>query len=231
MFHSVATSSVYLSPSAADVFYNSLDINLIGISPFLVNFYPQDILTHSSYSGYKPYKIEYNFGDNSEIITKTLEPSTESAFSYLNPEFPDLFFPKEPGDPRNYPISHIFSITKSISTVYKGQITVKWFAGIEAQTDYLTYNLNISVLPPNLNPSNLDSKGLFNNFHLHSVRMFGTNDTVLYNFESSDPNYLMPVIVKWPTINQDSTIAPANTLPPQAKYNWRGYTLKSPFER
>jgi hypothetical protein len=231
MFHSVATSSVYLSPSAADVIYNSLDINLIGVSPFLVNFYPQNILTDEDYNTYKPHKIVYNFGDSSEIVTKTLEPSLESAFNYLNPEFPDLAFPKEPGDPRNFPISHLYSITDSVSTVYKGSITVKWFADIEAQTDYLTYNLNISVLPPTLRPASLDYQGLFSDVHLHSIRMFGTNDTVLYNFESAEPNFLMPVIVKWPTYKQDSTIAPANSLPPQAKYTWRGYTLKAPFER
>lgn len=237
MFHSVATSSVYLCPSAANILYNNLEINLIGVSPFLVNFYPENILnyenllTQVNYKLYKPYKIEYNFGDNSEIITKNLTPAATNSFGILDTENQNIPFKKETGDPRNFPVSHLFSLTESTSTIYNGQIKVQWFSTIESQTDYLTYSLNVSVLPPKLNPSVFSNQGLFEDVHLHSIRMFGSDDTVLYNFESANPNFLMPVLVKWPTYSESPYLAPKSSLPPNAKYEWRGYNLKAPFEK
>jgi len=221
MFYSASTDTIYLSPT-------SLELDLHHTAPFLLTIDPRNGLS-LEYLKYKPYKIEYNFGDGSPVYTQTLSPTPSANLYYTRPTDNTLPWPKEPGDPRNFPISHQYYLSGSVVTNVQTTITIFWFAPTTAAEDRIQYSLNISLSAGNLQPRGYNQNSVFGDIHLHSVRMFGENDVVLYNFESSDPNYLLPTIVDWKTYDQPVRLPSIiESLPTKAL---GGYKWKAPFER
>lgn len=177
MFSLSATLVVNLSG-----FQQNLSVNVT--SPGSVTFYPQGGF---SYENRKPYKIEYDFGDGSPKQSIFLAASPGNINS-------QAYWPNEPLDPRNQPVTHVYKLSGgfSASQLFNTKIKYFYFSNPEEANDSLTFNVNVRVYRPSLKALNF-----FEDFHLISTQMFGPENTMLYNFESFNPTYLLPVIVDW----------------------------------
>jgi hypothetical protein len=152
------------------------ETNLNAIAPFTLNLDPKLLELNG-----KIYKIDYDFGDGNTFSQKYFYSSKTN--NLLN-------YPNDIGDPRNYTISNTYYLTDNIAKYV--QVSVKIYElGNTTPSDYFV-NLN-------LNTPNLDGEvdGYFKNIHLISTKMFGPDDKILYVFESDEPNYILPAIVKW----------------------------------
>jgi hypothetical protein len=173
------STSVVLNPSYPELNVNSIAPVTLSIDPRLVS--PSE----------KVYKIVYDFGDGSEPVIKKLGGKPLET----NPSLP---FPSEILDPRNFKVEHNFVLEKNSEQTFI--ISIKVYSVISSTiTDNFTeYLINLKVTAPVL--YNLDSKSdknFFESIHLVSTRMFGPDNTILYNFESVNPQHLMPTLVKW----------------------------------
>ncbi len=63
----------------------------------------------------------------------------------------------------------------------------------------------------------------FNELHLVGTRMFGTENEVLYMFESTNPNYILPVLVNWKA-------RPIENIVKTIDNSYAPYKLLAPFE-
>jgi hypothetical protein len=191
----------------------TLDLNntesgqvIIGSAPYTLTFDPTSVAFNR-----KVYKIVYDFGDG-EVYTQKI---------FAKPRVKDvtLKYPEEIGDPRNYKITRLYQTPKGSPASY--QVSVVWYwIRIENldtnEENFVKKDFVINVIPSGLNANPYDTVGhYFQDMHLASTRMFGADNTILYNFESSNPNYLLPTLVKWqPTpINPIIKALPPNQSP------------------
>ena len=179
-FNNVITfsSDILTSQVTAIALYTELfsERNVDAIAPFKLNLDPSGLILDG-----KIYKIDYDFGDGNTFSQK---------YFYTNETNNLLNFPNDVGDPRNYIVSNIYYLTDNVQK----DLTINakiYDLGNIIPTEYII-NLN-------LNTPNLDGEidGYFKNIHLISTKMFGPDDKILYVFESDEPNYILPAIVKW----------------------------------
>jgi hypothetical protein len=179
MIHPASQQTLLLTPHTTDISINT-------VSPFLLTINPQFGLSlENIYAEAKPFQIEYNFNDGSPVLIQKL---------FASPSVSDtsLPWPEEPGDPRNYPVEHLFSLKNSISANYTASIIFSWIANPDEAVNYVKYNISINLYPPSL-----ASGKYFKDIHLVSTRMFGPKDIVMYNFEGVEPSFGLPVLVDW----------------------------------
>ena len=142
-----------------------------GHAPFTVRLFP-----HTFDLPNKFIKICYIWGDNTKQEV-TLFPCRASDAVDVSS------FPDEPGDPRNYSVSHIYTSPSSFNL----QVCAYTLG------DTSPYVMNITVntqLPTML-------RTVLSGFKLVGSSMFGENDNVLYFIESTSPQYLIPILINW----------------------------------
>lgn len=160
-------------------------IDISGVSPLTLTINPQFVEPSS-----KVYKIEYLFDDGSETLVRKLT---------VNPDQSDfsLPFPLEPGDPRNFTETHNFVLQKEDARKFVIHIRIYSIINQVISENYNQYTINLKLLAPVLYSVDANKKNYFKDIHLISTRMFGPDNTILYNFESFSPQYFLPTIVKW----------------------------------
>ncbi len=162
-------------------------IAISGWSPFTLTINPSGLLLPN-----KLIKLVYSWGDG---ITQTisLAPSLSA----------DPYVPisAEPGDPRNTILSHDYTIS-SVSANFNLQVCA-WTLNVSAP---IVLNLSARVFLP----SNLQN--VIQSFRLVDARMFGQDDRIFYVLESNTPNYIIPILVNWNTINVKDNIVQQQPL-------------------
>lgn len=180
------SSTLFLNPSV-------LVRTINGLAPFTLN-----INSIAAAGNYKVYKIVWNFGDGSAPLIIKLQP--QKNFNSLNV----LNVPTEPGDPRNEIISKTFFLEKDINKNLKTSLKIYWIQPTSILApNYYEYKINLNLSAPNSGQVSSD-EDFSGGIHLVSTRMFGSDNLMLYNFESLEPNYLLPVLVKWTKENIQS---------------------------
>lgn len=170
-----------------------LNHNINGLSPFSLS-----INTALAAANYKVYKIVWEFDDGSEPIVIKLQ-ALKTALNLSN-----LNIPQEPGDPRNEILFKKFFLKDSISNTFKTTLKIFWIQPQNIATpNFYSYNINLNLTAPKTG-SNIPEEIFVQDIHLSSTRMFGPDNKILYNFESLNPNYLLPVIVTWKPDNYSS---------------------------
>jgi hypothetical protein len=188
------------------VSYNEFELNVI--SPTKIIFNPKNINTEN-----KIYKIEYifDFVNSNTPLTKT--------FFYNTPSEKTLNYPysAEPGDPRNYPVDYTYVLEDELFSTKYALIKIYEFG--KSFPSEILYTINISAV-------NADGpNGVFNEIHLISNKMFGPDDKILYTFESYNPQYILPVVVKW-----EETETPVVKKQKLKRINVKPYRVLSPFQ-
>lgn len=173
------STSVVLNPSYPELNVNTIAPVTLSIDPRLVS--PTK----------KVYKIVYDFGDGSEPLVKKLGGKPLESDSSLP-------YSSEILDPRNFKVEHNFVLENKTEQTFI--ISVKVYSVISSTiTDNFTeYLINLKTTAPILyTPDSESDKSFFESIHLVSTRMFGADNTILYSFESANPQHLLPTIVKW----------------------------------
>lgn len=138
-------------------------------------------LNTSAFNGLgKLWKIVYNFGNN-EVKTQN--------FTINAPYLSSLPIPDESGDPRNYPVHSNYYFDDSFTKTYTIKIDF-YSIGIDIPE---TVSFDLMLRLPNIDEIFSTESEL----KLVGTRMFGTDNKILYIFESQSPNYLLPVIMKF----------------------------------
>jgi hypothetical protein len=186
MFH---YSTIILDPDNREIVLN-------GISPFSLSIDPQN-----TDRGLKTYKIVYDFDDDSAIITKLLAAMPSAKNDYLK-------YPYEILDPRNQILTHSLILRQEISRTFN--INIKVYSilnpiiGSGEVPNYTEYKITLNLEAPILDTASIATSGnYFEEMHLVNTRMFGADNTILYNFESENPHYLLPTLVKWHNLYSD----------------------------
>lgn len=146
-------------------------LTVSGHAPFTVGIYPYYFDLPNKF-----IKICYIWGDNTKQEVTLFPCRTSDAVQAVS-------YPDEPGDPRNYPVSHIYTSPSSFNL----QVCAFTLG------DTVPYVMNITVnthLPTNL-------RTVMSGFKLVGSSMFGENDNVLYFIESTSPQYLIPILINW----------------------------------
>jgi hypothetical protein len=184
---------------------------------------PYELTINTRYSipvNSRVYRIEYNFDDGSEPLIQKLRP----VFAQTDR---NLAISQQIGDPRNYPVTKKFYLQEELSKTFNITVKVFWVQSKNLQNlNYITYKINLNLSAPSLDSETVNN--YFSDLQLASTRMFGLDNSILYNFESSDPDCLLPVLVKWkktkPTIpsvftQNVPTFRPYKILPPFLNIN------------
>jgi len=178
--------------NSSSITLNPLELTqtLNRVSPFVLSINPQftDPLS-------KSYKIVYDFNDGTSTITKILKATPYQKNDLLK-------FPYEITDPRNEIVSHTFILQKETSKTF--YINVKVYSVMDAifgsgeTPNYSEFIITLHLQAPTLDTKSIElSSNFFEEIHLLNSRMFDLDNTLLYNFESSNPHYLLPTVVKW----------------------------------
>jgi hypothetical protein len=157
----------------------------------------------------KIYKIEYDFG-NGNVHTQNFYYANSSIESSTLPH------PYEPGDTRNFNVDQTYFLEKPEQKYVAVEVRIFSIG----ERDYERYYVNLFLDPPALDG---DLNNYFKDLHLISTRMFDSDDKIFYVFESQDPNYILPSVVKWErNIVQEADIQIIQD---------RSYKLLQPFEK
>jgi hypothetical protein len=198
--------TIALTPSNLEPIIN-------GLSPYTATFDVSQAVTDK-----KVYKIKYFFDDGSPVLEKKLIGMPAAADS-------SLFWPSEPGDPRNHPVSKTFTVLDTPEKTFN--ITVKlYYVGDPGNfiPNEKTYKIALKLRAPTLDAESAKTNSeVFNDIHLLSVSMFGPEDTMMYVFQSINPTYCLPVVAKW---KEGISNIPADVL---ESINYRPYQLSPNF--
>lgn len=181
------------------VYLTTANQAITGLSPFTLTINPSGISSSN-----KIYKLEYNFGDGS-IIDRVLTPDNDSDFLKTLE-------------------THVFSLTGNLQKTFNINVHAYQF-NTSLYNDY-TISLNLKAPPiesTTTTLSTLSSYAYFGEMHLVGTRMFGTENEVLYMFESINPNYILPVLVNWKA-------RPIENIVKTIDNSYAPYKLLAPFE-
>ena len=157
----------------------------------------------------KIYKIEYVFDDETKVQNLFYKKTTTET----------LPFPAEIGDPRNYKCDKTFYITSTATSQVFGISANVYQFGVTNPTK-IEFKLNLNA--PIMDGTNTNA--FFDNVQLLYTRMFGVNNDILYVFESTNPEYYIPVIVNW---SNKPVIEPIVDLSSKSR---RPYNILKPFQ-
>lgn len=172
-------------------------------APFTLFLNPKTLDTDA-----RVYKIEYDFG-NGTVHTQNFYYGLTSENSYTLP------YSAEPGDVRNYPVQETFFLEQPEQKLFVVEIRI-YMIGLK---EYDRYYVNLFLDPPSLDG---EINNYFKDLHLISTRMFDTDDKVFYTFESQQPNFILPALIKW-----EKNIATQTTI---QNVEDRPFKLLQPFE-
>ena len=193
------TSTIFLTTSGT--------FSLTATAPFSLVINPSGINCRN-----KIYKIYYDFGDGSSH-TQTLFPANSTLFRSVSGNYPIL---TEPGDPRNFRQIKLYN-TKSAFQNYNIRISAYQFSEPQAYP----YTINLRLSSPNIVSAN-SAIGVFGDIRLAATRMYGPNNDLIYIFETTNPNYFLPVSVNWKLRPQEQFT--------QSIMNYRTFRLLEPYE-
>jgi hypothetical protein len=181
------------------VYLNTAYQAITGLSPFTLTINPSDISTSN-----KVYKLEYDFGDGT-IVNQVL--TTEDG-----------------GDPLSIQKTHVYYLTGNLQKTFNINVNAYQFN----TSLYSNYKISLNLKVPFLESivtsnSALSSTSYFDELHLVGSRMFGTDNEILYMFESINPNYILPVMVNWKS-------RPLETIIKTIDNSYAPYKLLAPFE-
>lgn len=176
---------------------------LVGSAPFTLKINTASILSYSGYYSGKIYKISYDFGDGT-VINDLLTPDSD---------------PVQNGKIHNYYLNNVTSKTFNVkvnlySTAASTPYSFTW--GLNLTAPLIENDIFNQIATPSLS-------GYFQEIHLIGTRMFGSNDNILYMFETVNPNYVVPVLVNW-------SAQPTVSVPTVPQVPYRPFRLLSPFE-
>lgn len=158
------------------IYLTSFVSPLTGISPFTLTINPSGIEeTFIGYSDKKTYKIVYDFGDGTvETQYAGLEQDSEEVSSHIK--------------------THTYYIKDTSKTNFR--VAVSFYQINREDPIEYTCNLNLSI--PSLEAtSSVNGNNMFDSVHLVGTRMFGVDNNILYLFQGTNPDYLLPAIVNW----------------------------------
>lgn len=181
------------------VYLNTAYQAITGLSPFTLTINPSAISTSN-----KVYKISYNFGDGT-LIDKVINPDNDQGFL-------------------NTTQTHVYYLTGDIQKTFNINVHAYQFN----TSLYNDYTISLNLKTPSLEKkttslSALSSFAYFDELHLVGSRMFGTDNEVLYMFESINPNYVLPVMVNWKS-------RPLEAIVKTIDNSYAPYKLLAPFE-
>ena len=172
---------------------SSTSISLSAIAPFQLTINAFNISVP-----YKIYRIDYDFGDG-----------TSQSVSLYKDSY---------GDDHN-PSLTILNKQYTLLDAQNKTVPIKASVYQIGSTQPTVFNISLNLFTPSLTDI---GTGMFGDFHLNSVKMFGPDNDILYIFETSNPRYLLPVLVNW---NRRPVI---KNIPLDPFY--RPYKLLAPFE-
>ena len=145
---------------------------LSGTSPFTINFIPSGVPTQN----YALLSIDFNFGDGSIESIKRFHKQTQTRNPTFNPD--------DPGDPRNYNVSHTFY--SEVTGFQEFNVVINF---IESNTfTGQTITIPVSVIG--------DSEETFgNNIKLVKTKA-DKNGNVIQIYEFENTKYISPVLIK-----------------------------------
>ena len=176
---SLYANSGFVLTDSAD--YSEIVLNLE--APINITFNPATLKSLR-----KTYKMEYLFEEGTQTQTFFYAPTAEDT------GLPFI----EPGDPRNFPKTSTYTLTDSFEkTIYT---LIRYHTYGQVQPSEILYTIN-------LKSPYLDGQfGLFNEVHLIGSKMFDFDNKILYMFESYNPQYLLPALVKWDDVSNSNLI-------------------------
>jgi len=142
--------------------------------------------------------IEYIWGDGQTDMIN---------FEFITTSNPYLPFPLEVGNPLNYIQEHVFYSKDLNLSIYNVKVNVYFFG----TSNVSTFNVNLKLKNPDLEYT---KNGYFSEFHLIKTKMFGANNTILYVFQTQNPDYILMSNVKWDSLPTAMTIAPSSLSRP-----------------
>lgn len=186
---------------------NTLSYEVSGYSPFRIGIYPKGL-----YEGLSPKikKIVYKWPDGTSE-TKTFKPSLVNN-TYL--DFPEF------GNPLNYPVFKDIYSEREDSNKKTNIISVE--CSYFGSTNTTTYNISAIIIKPDVEGYGFQ-KGFFGEIKLIDSRMFGPNNTLIYIFETKNPNYILMSTVNWQLLPEEII---ERKLPPI-----RPYKFLLPFDK
>ena len=181
------------------VYLNTAYQAITGLSPFTLTINPSSISIPN-----KVYKIGYDFGDGT-LIDNIINPDNDQDFLKTTQ-------------------THVYYLTGDTQKTFNINVHAYQF-NTSLYNDY-TISLNLKTPPlekKTTNLSALSSFAYFDELHLVGSRMFGTENEVLYMFESINPNYILPVLVNWKA-------RPIENIVRTIDNSYAPYKLLAPFE-
>lgn len=127
-------------------------------------------------------KMVYDWGDGT-LEEQKFFPSQFNASSNTGTD-------NEQGDPRNYPKTHVYSL----STEFQKQLNAKVYVYQFGIIDPIVYTFNLILKAPRLDGIR---SAFFKNMHLVHTKMFGADNKILYIFEGKNPTWAFPVVIDW----------------------------------
>jgi len=158
---------------------------VVNTSPATLYFNPSCIIPGSFPIG----RIDWDFGDNSDILTITRAPTTE----YIHPDL--VTFTADIYDPRNYIVDHTYTPSPVVGSPTTYSMNVSVFA--TNTNTHVTCNRNITF-NPQPSASSLTPDG--NPRHLIGSRLFDNDDSLLLTFEGEE-NQTTYVTILSATVN------------------------------
>jgi hypothetical protein len=181
------------------VYLNTAYQAITGLSPFILTISPSTISTSN-----KIYKITYDFGDGT-LIERLINPDNDEVFLSTDE-------------------TYVYYLTGNIQKTFNINVHEYQF-NTSLYNDY-TISLDLKAPPIEsiaTNLSGLSSSAYFDELHLVGTRMFGTENEILYMFESINPNYILPILVNWKT-------RPIKNIVKTIDNSYTPYKLLAPFE-
>jgi len=177
-------------------------------SYFPVNFYIDPSQLYGNGQTNKIRKIVYKWPDGTVDI-KEFKPTLQNNSWLKFPEF---------GNPLNYPIDKLLYSSKEDQNLTLKNINVECY--YFGTNNTVTYNIKLSAFKPSIEG---DFDSVYDEITLLDARMFGPNNTLIYVFETKNPNYILMSTVNWQLLPEEVI---NKKLPPI-----RPYKFLLPFDK
>jgi hypothetical protein len=156
-------------------------------APFTLTISPEGLY---GITDKKVRAIEYIWGDGEKaLINYKATTSTDI----------NLVIFDEAGTPLNYPQTHNFYFKDLNLSVYNIKVNIYFFG----TSTISSFNINLNLKNPDII---YGVNSYFSEFHLIKTRMFDANDTLLYVFQTQEPNYILMSSVNWTSTISTQTI-------------------------
>jgi len=173
-------------------------------APFTLSINPSAIDGIST----KVYRIDYYFGNSKNVYqTWFYKPSAINS---------NLAYQYDVGDPRNYSQKHTYYLPNTYTYSYSVSCNIFQIGNPTPVSISFTIQLSAPKMEGSLN-------AVFSAVHLNHTKMFGTENNILYVFETENPKYYIPVIFNW----KDRPVQASEIIIDEG---YRPYRIFEPYE-